>query len=928
MGVRTPGRCGEPLLRPRRAGAVGALLLGVAAAAAAWPAAASPYGINAHVPAPELLDRVGEAGVPWVRIDFIWSWVEPQPDRFQWGAYDALVDEALARGLRVYATIAGTPAWATAGAPEVGVPDNPNDWYDVVFRAVSRYRGRIDHWGLWNEPNLSRFWEGTRRQYIDVILRPGSAAVRAANPSARVCGPELAHLSGWDGWLRQVLMEAADALDIVTHHVYPADSTAASVVRRLNRNPTLPTDPPPVRRILQDTGWFGRPFWLTETGAHSGPRDSIQESTQAGFYTQLVAELFGPQRSVDWVDRVFFYELADDPRYADTFGILGPPPDYRPKIAFAAYRSAVAGTITDAAEATAVDLPAVLAPGELAEARITLRNTGTTTWTTARGYRLAALGDADPFADIRQDLPAEVQVAPGESWTFAFGLQAPTGVGPSGEVLTTEWQLVREGAWRFGDLVSRPIRVVAEPPEIVRYLPATANAPGLQGTRWRTDVELHNRGIGAATILVEVLEHGLDNTFPRRAELTVPAFSTLRLHNVLATLFAYSGTAALRWQFPNDSVTMVSRTYTEGPSGTSGQFTPPFSSGAGLAAGESGHLLLLAGSPGASSGFRTNIGFINTGPEAVAVEVAMFHTDGTPLGVLERVLLPFEFRQITNALEAAGAGSAARARAVVRPVTPGARVLAYASVVDNRTGDPIYVAPAAALSGTAFITNTAHTSGLQETFWRTALHLHNPGESPVQVDLELLPGGASPLRPRHTLWLPGGGDFWSDDAVAELFGFAGSAGLRLDISGGKVLAASRTYTTAGQGGTFGQHVPAVPLDQALGAGQSGRLLLLAQSADDQRGFRTNIGLLNVTGAPVTVSVSLFSAPWQFVGTVPVTLPGHGWVQLNRVYRQVGGVQEVTAGFAQVRTDTPGARLLAYASVVDNGTGDPVYVPSQ
>lgn len=40
------------------------------------------------------------------------------------------------------------------------MPDNPADWYDVCFRAATRYRGRIDHWGMWNEPNLDNFFQG------------------------------------------------------------------------------------------------------------------------------------------------------------------------------------------------------------------------------------------------------------------------------------------------------------------------------------------------------------------------------------------------------------------------------------------------------------------------------------------------------------------------------------------------------------------------------------------------------------------------------------------------------------------------------------------------------------------------------------------------------------------------------------------------
>jgi hypothetical protein len=37
---------------------------------------------------------------------------------------------------------------------------------------------------------------------------------------------------------------------------------------------------------------------------------------------------------------------------------------------------------------------------------------------------------------------------------------------------------------------------------------------------------------------------------------------------------------------------------------------------------------------------------------------------------------------------------------------------------------------------------------------------------------------------------------------------------------------------------------------------------------------------------------------------------------------------VTDGYALVQTLTPGARFFAYASVVDNRSGDPVFIAAQ
>ena len=153
-------------------------------------AGAGPFGVNAHIPTDEVAAKIHEAGIEWVRIDFLWSRVEPERDHYTWKQYDALLERLESRGLRAYATIQGTPAWATSGPEFSGVPDDVAQWQEFVFLAAARYRGRIAAWGIWNEPNVSRFWNGTRSEYINKLLIPGAVAVRAADPKPRTASPE------------------------------------------------------------------------------------------------------------------------------------------------------------------------------------------------------------------------------------------------------------------------------------------------------------------------------------------------------------------------------------------------------------------------------------------------------------------------------------------------------------------------------------------------------------------------------------------------------------------------------------------------------------------------------------------------------------------------------------------------------------------
>jgi len=314
----------------------------------AWSAAASPFGINVHAPqGAELaaqLDRVQAAGIGWIRIDFIWAAVEPARGKYDWRTYDAIAAAANARGLQVFATLAYTPGWATDGPAITGVPRNPDDWRRICFRAAKRYRGKIRYWGLWNEPNLPRFWSGSRQEYVDIILKIGADAIHTGNPAAQVGGPELAHLTAgdadWYDWLRRTLLEAGDKLDFITHHCYDSDGNR-DVTARLEAKTLFGGNPsywdvvaPSVKEVLRSTGWLGKkPFWLTETGWESA---RTSESRQADYYSGLLTDWFTGQPGRDWINQIFFYELRDAPAPDGlTWGILRA--DGSPKPAYGAY---------------------------------------------------------------------------------------------------------------------------------------------------------------------------------------------------------------------------------------------------------------------------------------------------------------------------------------------------------------------------------------------------------------------------------------------------------------------------------------------------------------------------------------------------------------------------------------------------------------
>jgi hypothetical protein len=223
------------------------------------------------------------------------------------------------------------------------------------------------------------------------------------------------------------------------------------------------------------------------------------------------------------------------------------------------------------------------------------------------------------------------------------------------------------------------------------YVPASANVEGVNQTRWRTDLQVKPRGDTGAVFTVELLETGSDNSDPLFVEHTLAAGESLRLGNALETEFGVTGTAALRITATQGEIAASSRTYNDDPAGTYGQTVPALSSSEAFGIGDDVALIQLSRSPNRAEGFRTNIGFVSLGGSQTALEIDLYRADGSHLGSLSRNLDPFGHRQVNDVFHAVGADDVADGYALVRTTSADGAFIAYASVVDNATGDAVFI---------------------------------------------------------------------------------------------------------------------------------------------------------------------------------------------------------------------------------------------
>ncbi len=230
------------------------------------------------------------------------------------------------------------------------------------------------------------------------------------------------------------------------------------------------------------------------------------------------------------------------------------------------------------------------------------------------------------------------------------------------------------------------------------YIPAGARAAGTAGSYWLTDIAVTNFSNGVATANLAYLAKNQDNSNPLNASLALAMGEQVLIGDVFSSLLGLdAANGGLRVSTSHPDVKVTSRTYNAaGQEGTYGQFIPAQREDAAVTPDGAGALNQLQ----ENENFRTNIGMVNVGDTPVQVEVHLFHASGLRYGVVSRTLQPFEMTQYDRIYNRVNAGVVDSGFAVVKVLTTAGKVLAYASVVDNGSNDPIFI-PAQRLSNTS-----------------------------------------------------------------------------------------------------------------------------------------------------------------------------------------------------------------------------------
>jgi pimeloyl-ACP methyl ester carboxylesterase len=238
----------------------------------------------------------------------------------------------------------------------------------------------------------------------------------------------------------------------------------------------------------------------------------------------------------------------------------------------------------------------------------------------------------------------------------------------------------------------------------------------------------------------------------------------------------------------------------------------------------------------------------------------------------------------------------------------------YQRVTENDPSEPT-------LDEFFFAGAVANTAGAKDSFWVTDVIINNSGTSLVSYVFFWLPRGEDNSEPATSgmFTLSAGRSVVYSDVLSSVFGLGDGAvgSILMAANSSDLVFMTRTYNQT-EVGTYGQGMYGMTTEDLITAGQRRRLVYFVQN----EAFRSNLGLLNATAAPISIRWEGFTADGTLVCAGSVELPPLGNTQVNRVFADEA---PVLGAYVDVWTETPGGAFTAYGSLVDNGTSDPTTI---
>jgi xylan 1,4-beta-xylosidase len=310
----------------------------------------------------QLKTTVDELGFRFIRFHGIFHDVlgavriEDGKTIYNWSKLDQLYDSLLARHIKPFVELGFTPkALATSqnnvfywnGNTSHPKPDGWRDLVEAFTRHIEERYGKDEvrtwYFEVWNEPNLSGFWEGADQKAYFELYDLTAKTIKSIDPALLVGGPSTAGAAWVPEFLAHVKQSGA-AVNFVSTHTYGVKS---GFFDELGKEDTK-LDPSPdailgdvrhVREQIAASPYPSLPLYFTEWSTSYNPRDSVHDSYISAPY--ILTKLKASQGLLQGMSYWTYTDLFEEPGpptapFQGGFGLLNPQGIRKP--AFFAYK--------------------------------------------------------------------------------------------------------------------------------------------------------------------------------------------------------------------------------------------------------------------------------------------------------------------------------------------------------------------------------------------------------------------------------------------------------------------------------------------------------------------------------------------------------------------------------------------------------------
>ena len=310
----------------------------------------------------QLKMTVDELGFRYIRFHAIFHdvlgtvRVENGQTVYNWSKIDELYDDLLARHIKPFVELGFTPeALATSQNSifywkgNTSHPD-PAGWHNLVAAFIRHVQDRYGkdevrtwYFEVWNEPNLSGFWEGADQKAYFELYDLTAKTIKSIDPELRVGGPSTAGAAWVPEFLAHVNQSGA-GVDFVSTHTY---GVQGGFLDEEGKNDTK-LDPSPdaivgdvkrVREQISASAFPQLPLYFTEWSTSYTPRDSVHDSYISAAY--ILNKLKACEGLVQGMSYWTYTDLFEEPGpptapFQGGFGLLNPQGIRKP--AYFAYK--------------------------------------------------------------------------------------------------------------------------------------------------------------------------------------------------------------------------------------------------------------------------------------------------------------------------------------------------------------------------------------------------------------------------------------------------------------------------------------------------------------------------------------------------------------------------------------------------------------